>query len=1049
MDFKHTPLKAILIGINAWFLRVFSFCWILFLVLDYLAHNEVYKNSFSSATGWLIAITLLIFVAGAFVVGNSKKWLDNLRKGTIVLKNVKGWQVYLLFLITSFLCFTFYGNKVGALEDGAMGGAMSYLVKLLGLNLVLFLFTLSAFSIGKLVLPFLNLKVSKLTHTLLSIASGITLITLIMFLLGTLNLLWFYVIGPILILPIIFNWKRNIEFLKSLFLMPFKERPTNLLGLLSLFAILFFIASNFIAIMRPIPFGFDALNLYMITPKLIDGYHGLAQGGQAYNWSIIMSLGFIFGKSVPLALGLSVLPGILSILFIYQIAKKFVSHNSALIASALFFTLPIILWQSTNEIKVDLGSLLILFAALLLLVENTNVKKVLKLRKGKLYDKFFQSKLGNILLEDKQLGTWILMGWLCGYAFGVKYTALFAIFGFVVFLFYKYASRWAFIGIFFIIFAVIFQFDLYRFSNDSITINSPLLVIIPFIAGAALLVISFLKDKLKLRNVLKYVSVFTVVTFISISPWIIKNLSENKKIDVNSMFDGKKPIKPLKLSEQIAPPSNWYASNESFLLSQNEAPAKKKTEKQGKAKKKNNKSNVKTSNKNANQTSTTNPTPIAKKKKGFVATGKYEEINRYIGYEKGILKYISFPYDAAMGNNVNLFSNDLGFLMLILIPLIIFSLKAKNNGINLLLNLVKAALLILFLVVSIASSYMAQGPFRRELAMSYIDKITADDTDFFKEIYTYVYKIFIQLAESATGLLDLLSKQNEIASYYIIIASIVVLIALYFHSIKNLPKPIKYFLAFMASFFLFFMALASGITWYGLLMIASAPIIMMYFLTVKNDSLLNDKVVKIFGFAIITFWLVSSITFRSVRVLPAIDSDLQSKIFMQYAAGSLDAEKVLESINPAIKRGADAINKDRNAGVLRIGTYINYFVSNSDKRVYIDNQLDLFNKMRGISTDKLALNSKLKQNNIGYIVVDLNTGTIDNTPGKTLTAKMNELYGFLYNNPRIQLITTDRVVEDDASQMFFNVNGKKIPGSRKVFGKSIINNGSIAVFKIL
>ena len=48
---------------------------------------------------------------------------------------------------------------------------------------------------------------------------------------------------------------------------------------------------------RPIPVGFDASNLYMVTPKLISEYNGLTQGGQAYYWSLIMSLGFIIGKN--------------------------------------------------------------------------------------------------------------------------------------------------------------------------------------------------------------------------------------------------------------------------------------------------------------------------------------------------------------------------------------------------------------------------------------------------------------------------------------------------------------------------------------------------------------------------------------------------------------------------------------------------------------------------------------------------------------------------------------------------------------------------------
>jgi hypothetical protein len=55
-------------------------------------------------------------------------------------------------------------------------------------------------------------------------------------------------------------------------------------------------------------------------------------------------------------------------------------------------------------------------------------------------------------------------------------------------------------------------------------------------------------------------------------------------------------------------------------------------------------------------------------------TAVSEDVQRFLGFEKPVLfRYLSVPYDVSMTRNVNLYTIDIGFFLLLLVPLALVS----------------------------------------------------------------------------------------------------------------------------------------------------------------------------------------------------------------------------------------------------------------------------------------------------------------------------------------------------------------------------------------
>ena len=167
---------------------------------------------------------------------------------------------------------------------------------------------------------------------------------------------------------------------------------------------------------------------------------------------------------------------------------------------------------------------------------------------------------------------------------------------------------------------------------------------------------------------------------------------------------------------------------------------------------------------------------------------------------------------------------------------------------------------------------------------------------------------------------------------------------------------------------------------------------------------------------------------------------LQANIFT-FAVGLFEARQTIDYTSPYVSKALDQINSD-DSYIYMVGTSFAFNINNNVNRIFQDNLLTHYTKLVDKYEEKDILISALKASDFGYIVVDLNTPTLDRTPERSLTQKYRLLINMLYSNPDVSLIATDRIVEFVDS----NDNPQKIAN---VFGEKIIRPGSYAIYKIL
>jgi hypothetical protein len=122
-----------------------------------------------------------------------------------------------------------------------------------------------------------------------------------------------------------------------------------------------------------------------------------------------------------------------------------------------------------------------------------------------------------------------------------------------------------------------------------------------------------------------------------------------------------------------------------------------------------------------------------------------------------------------------------------------------------------------------------------------------------------------------------------------------------------------------------------------------------------------------------------------------------------------------------------------------VGTRFNFFIRANDKRIFKDNQLDLFNQIISKYQTKAQVTALLKASGFRYLMVDFNTPTGDRTPEQSLVERYKKFLLLFYQNPEIELLATNRVLQE-------STNGQ-VEYKYGVFGE-VKEPGSYAIFKI-
>jgi hypothetical protein len=982
-----TDLSKGLTVFNTWLIRVFATLWVLFIALDYFFHSHYFAKAVSHFQYWDLLIVLVLVSAGLIYVQRKNQFPDN----RFEIRGQNGVMLYLYLLLFQVLIFVFYSLKVELFTGDIVNGILHFLLFALATQAGLFLIVLSAFAYGTIAQRFFQFPLSKNSKYFGLMGLGFAFLTFFLFIAGYFHFLNPIVAGIIVFVPLVIGFRQSLDFIRQTLVKKSKPIQVHPLALLGIMVILVFVAMNLTAMMRPMPMGFDSMNLYMNTPNLIGQYEGLTRGGQAYNWSIVMSLGFVLFDSTSFALSLSIFPGILSILVLYKIARLYLNVGSSLLSSALFYTIPVMVWQSTFEAKIDLALLFFSLTALLVFLDSPKSEECNTVSIRGIIIKRLQG-----FIPDYKL--WIFIGILLGFAFGIKYTAFFVIIGFGVLAFYRNMGKWGAITGYFMAFAFVIGLSLYKFSTVELSNWSwPFVSTISMIIGLSIFFITSRHQSGLFRKSILTTILMMVFAGIAFFPWASKHLKENRKISVASMMTGKGKL------PQIGPGYtsfrhrgvSWNILNEKiFQKNANDLLAQVMD-------------NQQEENLSAGQVKTKERTnKQAKKNFSRIDPALYEEMVRYLGFEKGALRYVSLPYDMTMRNNVDNFAVDIGFLLLMFIPLLMFSGKQGQ----LLYNLLKIALLSIVLSISIYGFWYMKGIILPERILENLQQQMEANNPFLLEwigdCYLFLYGIFLGIGSHFVLFMEW-SFENFI--YMALIISFLFFYLLYKSSFSYYGNKIKYLLVFTGVYFMVWLILGSGVPWYGLLGLALGPVIVVYALQNKHVFPGNHIWLRYLGFVMIGVWLAAMLFLRMTNVNPIGDPEEYhpfDKSFSEYRAGLKSGRNV---VNEKIGFYLPVLNElNRNTDyILRSGTFMNYFINRNDERVYIDNQLNLFQYLLDRADDDPdQLIAQFRKYKIRYMVISWKVSDEMTSSVSQRKEIIKDLLNILGNrkNPPIRLV---------------------------------------------
>lgn len=414
-----------------------------------------------------------------------------------------------------------------------------------------------------------------------------------------------------------------------------------------------------------------------------------------------------------------------------------------------------------------------------------------------------------------------------------------------------------------------------------------------------------------------------------------------------------------------------------------------------------------------------------------------EEVQRYFGYEELLPAYLTLPVDSSLNTNERGYFVEIGYIFLILIPICLL-LRLRNSN-----KIFSVFLMVTFFLLSclyISTSFILGDQYQR-VTHGKISNYTSTNNSSLEDLLGQFYISLNYVGEFLLASVSGITSTSDYATYPILI--ILLLSFTFVFNKLELSKKSKRIVFLTLIFAFFWLILSSGIPWYGFLLIPLMLILIINFIQ-KTET----RIVKVFAYSIIISSIFLSICNRIsfVTISPNFDKINSGKyivnqIFFNRSMGIMDDTNLIDSAHPGLNNIRDRINQESNSLVLQIGTTLGYFINNNSKRCLLDFQLGFTDRIINKYESKGEVTRALKAGGFKFIVVDLNTHTLDRTPEQTLTNKFRKLLTYVSNNNNLRLLGTDRYIENPNKQS----KQRYIPG---LAGK-IVSGGSYAVFEIM
>lgn len=411
------------------------------------------------------------------------------------------------------------------------------------------------------------------------------------------------------------------------------------------------------------------------------------------------------------------------------------------------------------------------------------------------------------------------------------------------------------------------------------------------------------------------------------------------------------------------------------------------------------------------------------------------DVHRFMGYENLLPKYISLPYDVSMNTNVKGPLFDVGYLLLLFIPiLLLFSIRK---------NVFRILLMLIFLAVYCVSSITGYCAAKR-IVQSELQETTAqelvvlnNESDYLGILKLTLFQITTSIGQPLLDAIHSISGKGDIVTYPFLFFLFILLTCFFLREHKFLNYK-KWFLFFFALAYLFFLwVLSAGIVYYGMLFF---PIGFLLITLVYKNLKDSNKLIHIAFISLTIAWIIGSTAYRLANFYPkTMANRMIHPACMNYGLGKANKAQATNMAYINFSTVLEKLNSDPTVRIYKAGTFFHYFVNSNDIRILEDNQLDKISRLQRkyIYQGNEEVIKAFKRSGYKYLLIDLHLPNVDNSPGRDFMKKVEKL-NMLLGSPSIRLIGTDRVMENNTGQSVYSIYGKKI-----------IGQGSFAAFEII
>ena len=734
------------------------------------------------------------------------------------------------------------------------------------------------------------------------------------------------------------------------------------------------LSTNIVNIVRPFPIGWDDLGVYMNFPKLMAFTESTANQ-TIMMWQSFTGIGFLH-QSATLAFFLNnCFGGIFAILGIWAGIRFFSPKNNVivslpLLATTVFMSLPMIIFQQAKDMKLDAGLLgLSIFSIIALFLAFGQ-------KEPKIRTLFY-----------------LLSGALMGIAFSVKFTTLMLVISAFSVIFYTSLGLLGFFGFTGMFVGIFTSLRLWDFLNVNYPKNFEHLLAFGaglFVLGLLLCGLSVYLRKIKTSTLLTTLILPILLVLAGFSttlgPWMIKNISEVgiSKVTVASLLGG---------------------DARSFIPDYTKIHDAKKLEE----------------------------IQAAQKQNAISQDGKTqnEDLGRYFGYEKGINNYLKLPVNLTLQSNQRGEFTDIGYIFLAILPgILLFRFRKKSYQIGYLAYI--ATLFVLFFFkdnflgnlltkLELPLGYIViitvvLCPFVL-FHFDHFEKIkNVEEDPYFLPFFGFLSMYVLLFVISAFGIvwygifmyfgfLALIglsvdfpgAREKQTLSTGILVTCIVLpylIVSVIPHAWSNLPKDsLEYKIGRTTEFESVFTNRPEYLKVLSKLNLKDSALVN----TEIRNSTTNIDLKKIFD-NYPDANLIDTLGLLDMAVRLGVEQPTS-----QYIALAKEARTVRElAYKRILYPNADNTNTEK---IYRIGTFLSYYITNNRSRFYEDSLVS------GLDTyisngDREAAASNIAKLGIKYLLVDLNAATIDQDPRKDLTRRYEKILD-LVRSKKIRLITTD------------------------------------------